>query len=92
MINEIISGISTLTFTIGTYLVNMGLENKPSLDDYSKICPTVEAFEIELSNIEALVREFFEIGILQMFDILFSFFLPIVGVTVVSIIIIVVKI
>lgn len=92
LVNEIISGIATTIFTIGTYLVSMGLNNKISLNDYLENFSTFEAFEMALSNGDVFAWEFIKIAVLEILADFFLFFLPVIGVTALSIIMIKVKI
>lgn len=91
LVNEIISGITTTIFTIGTYLVSMVLKNMPSSNDYLLYFHTDEAFELALENKDALAWKFVGILGLEQLEIAFLSLLPVIGVTALCIIMIKIK-
>ncbi len=91
LVNEIVSGIATTIFTIGTYLVSMSLKNMPSANEYQRYFNTEEAFVLALTNQDALAWEFLKIVGLETLEVIFISFLPIIGVSALCIIMIKIK-
>lgn len=91
LVNEIVSGVAATIFTIGTYLVSMGLKNKPASSDYLLYFHTDEAFELALVNKDAFARQFLGIMGLEMLETVFLSLLPVIGVSALCIIMIKIK-
>lgn len=91
LVNEIVSGMATTIFTIGTYLVSMALKNEPASSDYLLYFHTDEAFELALVNKDALAWEFLGIMGLEMLETVFLSLLPVIGVSALCIIMIKIK-
>lgn len=88
LVNEIVSGIAATIFTIGTYLISITLKSLPASSDYK----SDKAVRLALENGEALVWKYMGIDLLEMLEVAFLSFLPIIGVTTLSIIMIKIKI
>ena len=91
LVNEIISGIAATVFTIGTYLINMFLESRPSSNDYIYYFHSTKEFEIALENGDNLALSFIGIGVLEKAERLLVSLLPIIGVSALCIIMIKIK-
>lgn len=91
LVNEIVSGLATTIFTIGTYLVSMALKNMPNSQDYLLYFYTDEAFELALTNQDALAWKFVGIKGLENLEIIFMSWLPVIGITALCVIMIKIK-
>lgn len=89
--NEIVSGIATTIFTIGTYLLSIALKNMPSSDDYILFFQTDEIFESALEKNDTLAWKFLRIMGLEVVENIFLLFLPIIAVTAISMIMLKIK-
>ncbi len=91
-VNEIVSGIATTIFTIGTYLISMALKGLLAANDYKLYYHTDEAVMHALENGETLAWEFLGITVLELLEIFFLSFLPVIGVSAMCIIMVKVKV
>lgn len=92
LVNEIISGIAATVFTIGTYLINMFLESRPSSNDYLNYYHSTDEFERALENGNNLAWSFIGIGVFEMAERILVSLLPIIGVSALCIIMIKIKV
>lgn len=92
LVNEIVSGLAATIFTIGTYLISMALKGLPASSDYKLYYHTDEAVMQALENGETLAWKFVGITALEMLEVAFLSFLPVIGVTALCIIMVKIKI
>ncbi len=92
LVNEIVSGVTTTIFTIGTYLVSITLKNSPASKDYILYFHTDKAFGLAIEKGDPLALKFVEIICLEELEIIFKAFLPVIGVTALSIIFVKIKV
>lgn len=92
LVNEIISGIAATVFTIGTYLINIFLESRPSSNDYLNYYHSTDEFERALVNGNNLAWSFIGIGVFEMAERILVSLLPIIGVSALCIIMIKMKV
>lgn len=91
LINEIVSGIATTIFTIGTYLIGIVLKRMPSSNYYKVLYHIDEAEILALKNGEELVWKTIEMMVLEKMEVAFISLLPIIGVTAFCIIVVKIK-
>lgn len=91
LVNEIVSGIATTIFTIGTYLIGEKQKNMMNLEDYLSYSSddTVKRAMIDKSII---ADELTKIMIFETLEKAFLFLLPIIGVSALCIIMVKIKI
>lgn len=92
LVNEIVSGIATTIFTIGTYLISMVLKGLSASSDYKLYYHTDEAVIRASENVEALAWKYWGITVLEKLEVAFLAFLPVIGVTALCIIMVKIKI
>ncbi len=92
LVNEIVSGVATTIFTIGTYLVSMALKNMPASRDYLLYFHTDEAFKLALANKNDSAWKFVGIMGLEILEGTFLLWLPVIGVTALCVIMIKIKV
>lgn len=81
LVNKIVFGLAATIFTIGTYHISMALKGLPASSDYQLYYQTDEAVMQALENGEALAWKFVGITALEMLEVAFLSFLPVIGVT-----------
>ena len=91
LVNEIVSGIVATVFTIGTYLISSALKGLPSSEEYILYYNNEEELTQALLNGEMMVRKFFDAGVLELLEGFFLAFLPVIGVSALSIIAVKIK-
>ena len=89
--NEIISGISVTIFTCGTYFTGIILKHIPSLNEYLLYFHTVEDVQLALENNDVFVLEFIGTLGIELLELAFLSFLPIMGITTLCIILVKIK-
>ena len=91
LVNEIVSGIAATVFTIGTYLISSALKGLPSSEEYILYYNNEEELTQALLNGEMMARKFFDAGVLKLLEGFFLAFLPVIGVSALSIIAVKIK-
>lgn len=91
LVNEIVSGIVATVFTIGTYLISSALKGLPSSEEYILYYNNEEELTQALLNGEMMARKFFDAGVLELLEGFFLAFLPVIGVSALSIIAVKIK-
>ena len=91
LVNEIVSGIVATVFTIGTYLISSALKGLPSSEEYILYYNNEEELTHALLNGEMMARKFFDAGVLELLEGFFLAFLPVIGVSALSIIAVKIK-
>lgn len=91
LVNEIVSGIAATVFTIGTYLISSALKGLPSSEEYILYYNNEEELTQALLNGEMMARKFFDAGVLELLEGFFLAFLPVIGVSALSIIAVKIK-
>ena len=91
LVNEIVSGIVATVFTIGTYLISSALKGLPSSEEYILYYNNEEELTQALLNGEMMARKFFDAGVLELLEGFFLAFLPVMGVSALSIIAVKIK-
>ena len=92
LVNEVVSGMAATVFTIGTYLINIALKSLPASSDYILYYHTDEEMAQALENGETLAWKFMGTTVLEMLEVAFLSFLPVIGVTALCIIMVKIKI
>lgn len=91
LVNEIVSGIVATVFTIGTYLISSALKGLPSSEEYILYYNNEEELTQALLNGEMMARKFFDAGVFELLEGFFLAFLPVIGVSALSIIAVKIK-
>ena len=92
LVNEIVSGMVATVFTIGTYLISNALKGLPSSEEYILYYNNEEELNLAFLNGEMMARKFFDAGVLELLEGFFLAFLPVIGVSALSIIAVKIKI
>ena len=91
LVNEIVSGVTTTIFTIGTFLISMKLKGLSSTKDYETYFQSEELFVQALENNDIIVWNILKVEILELFEVGFIALLPIIGLTALCVMIVKVK-
>ena len=92
LVNEIIGGAATTIFTIGTYILSMKLKYMPDAEEYLEYFSTNGAFETAAKDGDTVAWKLISTVGMEMLEMEFLKWLPIIGVTSLCVLILKVKV
>lgn len=90
-VNETLSLLATTVFTIGTYLISANSKNMKSLKALEYLFESEDVLEKALNEGDRLAWDYVTMELLDIVERCFLFFLPIIGVTALTIVILKVR-